>query len=127
MNIVHVIIIELIILTGVLFLVGYLLFIIMVYLANKIKKGIGHMSYNVSVLIDNVNMVHTTSLGEFRIRKNLNQPNTCDVVGLCKGRILSSNSFITREGKNWYVEDEEIIFTINASNYCIITAHSKKV
>lgn len=67
MNIVHVILLELIILTESLLLIGYLFFTVMVRLINKTKERMGYMNYNASILIDNVSKIHTTSLGEFRI------------------------------------------------------------
>lgn len=74
-------------------------------------------------LLNNIEKIHTTELGIERISKNLQI--TEEVVEYCKRIISNENSFIARQGKNWYVHNEDIILTINASNYCIITAHKK--
>lgn len=76
-----------------------------------------------NVLIENVDKVHTTQLGAMRIARNLSL--SCDVVKWCKERLCDKNAFITRKGKNWYVEIDECIITINAYSYTIITAHQK--
>ena len=48
---------------------------------------------------------------------------TEDVVGWCKIKINSANAAITRSGKNWYVNIDSCILTVNAYSYMIITAH----
>jgi len=63
-------------------------------------------------------------MGIKRNNKNL-ELNEHDVVSWCRNKILNKNSIITRNGKNWYVEIENIIRTINAHSYTIITAHKK--
>ncbi|MEE0490033.1 MAG: DUF3781 domain-containing protein [Methanosphaera stadtmanae] len=40
----------------------------------------------------------------------------------CKNKIVS-NAKITRKGKNYYTEVDNIIITVNASSFTIITAH----
>ena len=72
-------------------------------------------------LLNNISKIHTTKLGVDRIKKNLNLE--CDIVDYCKKIVLKSN--IYRKGKNWYCEYNNIVLTINANNYCIITAHKK--
>ena len=72
-------------------------------------------------LLVNLDKVHTTELGVGRIRKNLNL-DVEDVVKWCKGKIIKSDS-ITRKGKNWYVDVDGCILTINAHSFTIITAH----
>ena len=37
-----------------------------------------------------------------------------------------TNAVITRSGKNWYVNIDNCIITINAYSYTIITAHKEK-
>ena len=74
-------------------------------------------------LLANLDKVHTTELGVGRIRKNLNL-DVEDVVKWCKNKIIKSDS-ITRKGKNWYVDVEGCIMTINANSFTIITAHKK--
>ena len=75
-------------------------------------------------LLENLDKIHTTEMGIDRIKKNLDL-NTLEVVKWCKDKI-KDNSKITRIGKNWYVEKDNIIFTINAFSYTIITAHKKR-
>lgn len=76
-------------------------------------------------LIGNLNKLHTTELGVERIKKNLSL-NTEDVVDWCKNKINSSSAVITRNGKNWYVNVDNCIVTVNAHSYTIITAHREK-
>ncbi|MDO4963481.1 MAG: DUF3781 domain-containing protein [bacterium] len=75
-------------------------------------------------LINNIDKVHTTTLGIERIKKNINISN--DVVEYIKNKILNKKSNIYIKGKNYYVEIDNIIITINSYNYCIITAHTIK-
>ena len=76
------------------------------------------------LLLSNINKIHTTPMGEKRIKQNL-KLETEDVVEYCKNKILNKNCQITKKGKNWYCKIDTIIFTINASSYTIITAHNK--
>ena len=76
-------------------------------------------------LLQNIDKIHTTDLGVIRIKKNLSL-DTEDVVTWCKAKIHSSSASISRRGKNWYVEVEDSIITVNAYSYTIITAHKKK-
>ena len=62
-------------------------------------------------LLENTDKIHTTQMGVGRIKRNL-KLDTDDVVGYCKG-------------KNYYVEADGCIITVNASSYTIITAHLK--
>lgn len=75
-------------------------------------------------LLSNLNLLHTTELGVARIKRNLSL-NTDDVVGWCKDKISSEDAVITRNGKNWYVDIDGCIITVNAYSYTIITAHKK--
>lgn len=50
-------------------------------------------------LIENIDKLHTTKLGEERIKRNL-QITTEDVVEWCKTQILLENTLIERIGKN---------------------------
>ncbi len=74
-------------------------------------------------LLLNIDKVHTTSMGEDRIKKNLGIKN--DVVNYCKNKILDNNSIIYKKGKNWYCEIDNIKITINSYSYTMITAHKK--
>lgn len=76
-------------------------------------------------LISNLDSLHTTELGEERIRRNLTF-NVGDVVLWCKEQIINSNSSIIRKGKNWYIENSDFIITVNASSNTIITVHRLK-
>ena len=51
---------------------------------------------------------------------------TDDVVAWCKDKISSAHAMITLRGKNWYVNVADIVITVNAHSYTIITAHRKK-
>ena len=76
-------------------------------------------------LLTNVDKLHTTELGVERIKRNLSL-STDDVVEWCRTRTESADAVITRKGKNWYVNVEGCIITINAYSYTIITAHKEK-
>ncbi len=76
-------------------------------------------------LLDNLDKLHTTELGIMRIKRNLSL-DTDDAVRWCKDKINSSYAMITRKGKNWYVNIDDCVITVNAYNYTIITAHKKK-
>lgn len=76
-------------------------------------------------LLENLDKLHTTELGVGRIKKNLSL-DTDDVVAWCKAKIRSDKAVITRSGKNWYVDVNGCIITVNAYSYTIITAHRKK-
>ena len=69
-------------------------------------------------VIDNI---HTTKMGEERIKKNLHLGDI-DVVDYCKKILSSSNCTITSKGKNWYCQKDNIIITINRNSLTIITA-----
>ncbi len=76
-------------------------------------------------LIENIDKLHTTKLGEERIKRNL-QITTEDVVEWCKTQILLENTLIERIGKNWYATVNNCKITVNAHSYTIITAHQVK-
>ena len=76
-------------------------------------------------LLKNLDKLHTTELGVERIKRNLFL-DTDDVVGWCKAKIDSVKAVITRSGKNWYVNIDNCIITVNAYSYTIITAHREK-
>ena len=75
-------------------------------------------------LLQNIKQIHTTVMGAERIKKNL-ELEVNDIVEWCKRKIQKSNDII-RNGKNWYVNVDGVIITINAYSYTIITAHKKK-
>ncbi|WP_407423952.1 DUF3781 domain-containing protein [Methanobrevibacter sp.] len=76
------------------------------------------------ILIENIDKVHTTEMGIGRISKNLGISG--DIVEICKGKILKKESLVERKGKNYYVDIDDAIITVNASSFTIITAHKKK-
>lgn len=76
-------------------------------------------------LLKNLDKLHTTKLGIERVKRNLSL-DTDDVVAWCKTKINFANAVITRNGKNWYVNVEHCILTVNANSYTIITAHKEK-
>ena len=80
---------------------------------------------NSEILYKNSEKIHTTEMDIERIKRNLDL-NTQDVVEWCKNKILDKRSSIIRKGKNWYISIEDIMITINAYSYTIITAHKQK-
>ena len=76
------------------------------------------------MLLENIDKLHTTDLGVIRIKKNL-KIECDDVVEFIKEKVLDKNSYIYKKGKNYYVEIDDYIITINSYNYSIITAHLK--
>ncbi len=76
-------------------------------------------------LILNLDKLHTTVLGVERIRKNL-RLDTDDVVNWCREKIKEPNSDISKNGKNWYINVDDCVITVNAYSYTIITAHKLK-
>ncbi len=77
-------------------------------------------------LLKNLEQLHTTELGVARIKRNLTLE-TDDVIEWCKSKISADNAVITRKGKNWYVNADDCIITVNAYSYTVITAHKEKV
>ena len=76
-------------------------------------------------LISNLDKIHTTELGEERIRKNLSL-DVEDVVAWCVQKMQDAGSEILRKGKNWYIIADNCEITVNAYSYTIITAHKIK-
>ncbi len=74
------------------------------------------------VLLNNIELVHTTEMGVERIKKNL-KLEINDVVEYCRQKISNKSCNICRQGKNWYCEIEDVKITVNAYSYTIITAH----
>lgn len=73
-------------------------------------------------LLKNLDKLKTTLNGAIRIRKNLGV-NSVNAVEWCKTQIMSKNSTVYREGKNYYVKANGNEITINSSSFMIITAH----
>lgn len=76
-------------------------------------------------LLLNLEKLHTTEMGLVRISRNLSL-DTDDVVQWCKEKIKSPDAVVIRKGKNWYVNTDNCIITVNAYSYTIITAHRGK-
>lgn len=76
-------------------------------------------------LLNIIDKLHTTKLGVERIKRNLNLEN-CDVIKFCSRLIANKYANIYKNGKNYYVEIDDIIITINSYSYTIITAHKTK-
>ncbi len=74
-------------------------------------------------LIHNIDRVHTTTMGYDRIKKNLNIKS--DPVNYCIDKIKDDNSIVYKKGKNYYIEINNIVITINSSSYTIITGHKR--
>ena len=85
------------------------------------KRGV--KMHEKETLIQNINKIHTTEMGVGRISGNLGISE--DVVEICKGKILKKESAVERKGKNYYVDVDDCIITVNASSFTIITAHKK--
>lgn len=75
------------------------------------------------VLLENVGKIHTTEMGVGRIQKNLQISD--EPVSYCISKLKQGNSKVSKEGKNYYVDVDECIITINSSSFTIITAHRK--
>ena len=74
------------------------------------------------ILLDNIDKIHTTEMGIERIKRNLKIDQT-DVVEYCPHHVLKDTCPISRHGKTWYCEVDNLKITINSSSYTIITAH----
>ena len=72
--------------------------------------------------LNNIKKIHTTELGNKRIKKNLKIANV-DIINYLKEIIKSDECIIYKKGKNYYCETADIIITINSYNFCVITAH----
>ena len=73
------------------------------------------------VLLENVEKIHTTEMGVGRIQKNLGIDD--EPVSYCISKLKQENSVVTKEGKNYYVNVDDCIITVNSSSFTIITAH----
>lgn len=78
---------------------------------------------NKKALIENIDKIHTTEMGVGRIQKNLGI--TDEPVSYCISKLEKEDSKVTKEGKNYYVDVDDCIITINSSSFTIITAHKK--
>lgn len=76
-------------------------------------------------LLQFLSQIHTTPMGVERIKRNLHLQEK-DVVAYCKEKIASPNCEITKQGKNYYCQIDDIIITVNSFSFTIITAHINK-
>lgn len=72
-------------------------------------------------LLNNTAMITTTVRGKERIQKNLGISSKVDVVKYCIEQIEQAD-IIERRGKNWYIESNNYLITVNARSFTIITA-----
>ena len=77
------------------------------------------------ILLEIIEMLHTTPMGADRIRKNLSLE-TADPVKWCIDLIKSDNALIEKKGKNYYITAKNCVITVNAGSFTIITAHKSK-
>ncbi len=86
-------------------------------------------------LIINIDKIHTTQMGVGRIVKNTglfehfyqkSRENINDeIINFCRDVIKNNDTKITVRGKNYYIEHDNIIWTVNQHSFTIITAHKK--
>lgn len=76
------------------------------------------------LLLKNINKIHTTLLGDIRIKKNLKLEKNIDSVEFCKEIIQNKETNITHIGKNYYCLYKNIKIVINSYSFTIITAHT---
>ena len=76
-------------------------------------------------LLRNLDKVHTSEMGVDRIKRNI-EVDVEDIVSYCIDKIKQDNAVIEKKGKNYYVNVDGVIITVNASSYTIITAHKEK-
>ena len=87
---------------------------------------VGHslvQAHGKNILINNIEKIHTTPMGENRIKRNL-QING-NVFATIKDILLKDSSTVYKSGKNYYCEYDNIIITINSHSFTIITAQIK--
>lgn len=72
-----------------------------------------------------IDKLHTTELGVKRMKCNLSL-DVDDIVSWCQEKIQERPFVAIRKGKNWYIEIDDFVLTVNAHSYTIITAHKKK-
>lgn len=77
-----------------------------------------------NTLLQNLDKLHTTDLGIIRIQKNIQL--ATDVINWCKDKINSPFATITKRGKNFYIDVDNFIITVNSYSYTVITVHKVK-
>lgn len=76
---------------------------------------------NRQTILLNLDKIHTTEMGEQRIRTNLGIDT--DAVDYCRRKISDNNCNVRKTGKNFYCEIDNTRITVNSYSYTIITAH----
>ena len=69
--------------------------------------------------------LHTTPMGEERIRRNAGLPEDADVMAWCRERIDAPDAVTERRGKNLYATSGGYTLTINARSHTVITVHKQ--
>ena len=77
-----------------------------------------------NILLENIDKIHTTEMGIDRIQRNLEIRS--EPVSYCISKLKKENSKVTKKGKNYYIDVDDCIITVNSSSFTIITAHKKK-
>lgn len=75
------------------------------------------------MLLENIDKIQTTDLGEARMRENLNLAENINVVEYTKKMLRRPQIEVKRNGKNYYARYQDKEITINSSTFNIITAH----
>ena len=76
-----------------------------------------------SELLDNCNHIGITLLAIERCNHKLRTAyNMDELLLMCRSIILGTASNIVRHGKNWYVDNGSVRFTINSTTFMIVTA-----
>ena len=88
---------------------------------NGIEMQKSGVKMHKKILLENVDKIHTTEMGIGRIQKNLGIDE--EPVNYCISKLKQDNSVVTKEGKNYYVNVDDCIITVNAGSFTIITAH----
>ena len=75
------------------------------------------------MLLRHIDEIHTTELGEQRIKRNIGLYAT-EIIPEIEDALTFHSKFtvVRRRGKNFYVRYRDIQYTINASSYTVITA-----
>ncbi|WP_296859262.1 DUF3781 domain-containing protein [uncultured Methanobrevibacter sp.] len=76
------------------------------------------------ILLENIDKIHTTEMGIDRIQSNLEIRS--EPVSYCISKLKKENSKVTKKGKNYYIDVDDCIITVNSNSFTIITAHKKK-
>ena len=76
------------------------------------------------ILLENIDKIHTTEMGIDRIQSNLEIRS--EPISYCISKLKKENSKVTKKGKNYYIDVDDCIITVNSNSFTIITAHKKK-